>query len=138
MDNFLIDECLTTELVAEAKARGLQATHVHFLGKGGARDHTLRDLAIARNFVFVTNNRIDFLKLYISCEMHCGLIIFAHQVNLMTQKILFNNVLDMIGIWMENPVSKLIEIELSGNMHIREWSRENHDISHISNPNWSL
>ena len=41
----LIDECLSQKLVAAAKMRDHDATHVVFLGKKGWQDYNLMDLS---------------------------------------------------------------------------------------------
>ena len=136
MDNFLIDECLTTDLVGEAMRDGLAARHVLFMGKSGFPDWSLRDLALEQDYVFVTNNRRDFLKLYMDCEVHSGLIVLVDQVNMALQKRLFAIVLEFIRQLPEDPVNLLIEIEKSGRFHIRQWCAAVHDVGHISSPAW--
>ena len=41
MDRFLIDECLSADLVATAKARGYDADYVPHIGKAGWQDWNL-------------------------------------------------------------------------------------------------
>jgi predicted nuclease of predicted toxin-antitoxin system len=64
MDRILIDECLSPGLVGVAKARGHDATHVVWLGAQGIQDWNLVALIGRDDFVFVTNNRGDFLRLF--------------------------------------------------------------------------
>ena len=72
---FLIDECLSPTLAELARERGhLESTHVTWLGLGGTKDWTIARHAVDGGFVFVTNNRLDFLKLYKREELHGGLI----------------------------------------------------------------
>ena len=68
MDHILVDECLSVALVAAAKARGHDATHVTWLGMQGVQDWNLMPLIAESDFVFVTNNRRDFLKAYAAVE----------------------------------------------------------------------
>jgi predicted nuclease of predicted toxin-antitoxin system len=53
---FLIDECLTVELARQAEQAGFEAPHVAHLGKTSWTDWAIRDYAIKRDFVLVTNN----------------------------------------------------------------------------------
>jgi hypothetical protein len=67
---FLIDECLSPELVAIARACGHgESTHVTWLG--------MRPSCAARlptGYVLVTNNTTDFRALLQREEMHAGLV----------------------------------------------------------------
>jgi predicted nuclease of predicted toxin-antitoxin system len=63
-DPFLIDECLSPDLVALAHARGHSATHVVFRGLAGTSDRDLLPIIRREGFVFVTNNAKDFQQLY--------------------------------------------------------------------------
>jgi predicted nuclease of predicted toxin-antitoxin system len=77
---FLIDECLSVGLTATAKARGHQADHVAHLGKSGWQDWNLVAFALENDYIFVTNNRLDFLKHYAKVDVHSGLIIIIPNV----------------------------------------------------------
>jgi predicted nuclease of predicted toxin-antitoxin system len=77
-DPIMIDECLSPDLAAYAQARGYHATHVLHRGRRGAEDAALMPLILAENFIFVTANGRDFLKLYAREEVHPGLIIIVH------------------------------------------------------------
>ena len=68
-DPRLIDECLTPDLAGVAKARGLVAMHVAWLRAG---DCEVAALAAERDYVVVTNDRRDFMRLYASLEVHNG------------------------------------------------------------------
>ena len=57
MDRFLIDECLTSELVAVAKAYGHDAAYVPHIGKGGWQDWNLVPFAVDHDYIIVTVNR---------------------------------------------------------------------------------
>ena len=60
---FLIDECLSPELVALARSRGFhESTHVTWLGMRSRRDWTIVQRAIDEGFVLVTNNTVDFSR----------------------------------------------------------------------------
>ena len=75
MDRFLIDECLTGELVAVAKARGYSAAYVPHIGKGGWQDWNLVPFAVENDYIIVTVNRRDFLKQHAKFDVHPGLVI---------------------------------------------------------------
>lgn len=133
MDAILIDECLSTALVAAAKARGHVATHVVHLGKEGTQDWNLMPLIVEHDFVFVTNNRADFLKLYAELEVHNGLIIILPNVERGEQIRLFGLALDAAER-MESTINKLIEVHLDARVEVRDWSRDSHAREHIERP----
>ena len=90
---FLIDECLSPELVALARARGFhQSTHVTWLGMRSRRDWAIVRRAIEEGFVLVTNNTVDFRALYVREEIHAGLVCLNVAPGLMrleVQRLLF-------------------------------------------------
>lgn len=53
---FLIDECLTVDLVAVAGQLGHEAHHVAHVGKAGWKDWNVARYASDGDFVLVTNN----------------------------------------------------------------------------------
>ena len=57
---FLIDECLSVDLVAVARQAGHDAQHVAHVGKAGWKDWNVARYAAAGDFVLVTNNASDF------------------------------------------------------------------------------
>jgi len=61
---FLIDECLHESLVGVAHGAGFEATHANHLGLSGKPDWELADRIVKDEFTFVTNNRVDFLRLF--------------------------------------------------------------------------
>lgn len=67
---FLFDECLSPELPAIAYSFGYEATHVRDIGRLGDADPALAVFAVSRDWVMVTNNRVDFMKLYKQFEIH--------------------------------------------------------------------
>lgn len=77
---FLIDECLTTDLISIASAAGHDAQHLAWMGKAGWKDWNIARYAAQRDFVLVTNNAVDFLKIYATAELHPGLIIVVPNV----------------------------------------------------------
>ena len=57
---FLIDECLSPELVETARNRSYHgSTHVNWLGLTSEIDWILLARAVADDYVFVTSNRTD-------------------------------------------------------------------------------
>ena len=74
---FLIDECLHESLVGVAHGAGFEATHVNHLGLSGKPDWELADRIVKDEFTFVTNNRVDFIRLFGRMELHAGLIIIV-------------------------------------------------------------
>jgi predicted nuclease of predicted toxin-antitoxin system len=135
-DRLLVDECLSVSLVAVAKDRGIAADHVTYLGKGGWQDRNLVPFAVEYDYVMVTNNRRHFLKEYAKLDIHSGLIVIIPAVKREIQQRLFERALDALTSGNEAIVNKVVEVLLDGTVHIREWTSEDHDIGHISNPAW--
>jgi predicted nuclease of predicted toxin-antitoxin system len=122
IDPILIDECLSPELVAVALVRGLIATHVIWLDRDGSLDRELAALAAKRNYVFVTNNRRDFLRLYAALEIHNGLIIIVPSVGAEEQRRLFGLALD-VAEKQDSLINLLIEIHADGTVEVRNWAK---------------
>ena len=134
---FLIDECLSFGLVAVAKERGFQADYVTYIGKSGWADWNLASYALENDYIFVTNNRRDFLKEYAKIDLHSGLIIIVPDTKRADQQRLFAKVLDVVSIRNDDLVNKLIEVLLDGSVHIKDWTSQDHDSGHISGPQWT-
>ena len=109
---FLIDECLSPELVAIARARGHgESMHVTWLGMRSRKDWSIVRRAIADGYVLVTNNTTDFRALLRREEVHAGLVCInvAHgMMSLDVQKRLFALALDHLGD--REPINELLEI----------------------------
>ncbi len=105
----LIDECLSQKLVAAAKMRDHDATHVVFLGKKGWQDYNLMDLILDGDYVFVTRNGKDFRKLYSLQPLHNGLVILIPQLETPDQVRLFEAALDFIAT-LGDTVNRVIEV----------------------------
>jgi hypothetical protein len=73
---FLIDECLSIDLISIASQAGHDAQHVARVGKAGWKDWNVARHAAEGDFVVVTNNASDFRRLYAQ-PLHAGLIITA-------------------------------------------------------------
>lgn len=80
----LIDECLSEELAKLARERGhAEASHVRWIGKGGAKDWHLMPVILAGDWTFVTKNSWDFRGppdapgtsgAYGDVDLHAGMI----------------------------------------------------------------
>ena len=57
-------------LVEVADSRGYPADHVFRIGKAGTLDRNLIRVIEAESYLFVTNNRQDFLKLHGDLSIH--------------------------------------------------------------------
>ena len=110
---FLIDECLSVDLVTVAGAAGYEAQHVARVGKAGWKDWNVARYAGDGDFVLVTNNASDFRRLYASQGLHAGLVILVPNVPRALQRTLFRGAiteLDTIG----EPINQVLEIDLDG------------------------
>ena len=108
----LIDECLHTSLVKVATDRLYEAYHVVHLGMSGLKDHELMSRIRDEDFTLVTNNAIDFRRLFGKEQIHPGLVIIVLNVVPAIQRALFAAVLDYIGD--RELANRAIEINLSG------------------------
>ena len=121
IDPFLIDECLSPDLVAFAHARGHHATHVVFRDRQGATDPDLRPMIRAQGFVLVTNNARDFLKLYRSETVHPGLVVIVPGgIGARAQVRLFGAALDVIEM-RPDLVNTVVEVFGDGSVRLRDW-----------------
>ncbi len=81
---FLVDECLSPELVKLARDRGhAESSHVVWLGQAGRKDWELKPFILEGDWTFVTRNSVDFRGpsddpgakgQYADVEIHAGLI----------------------------------------------------------------
>jgi predicted nuclease of predicted toxin-antitoxin system len=110
---FLIDECLTLELVREAEKAGYEAHHIAHLGKAGLKDWSVRDYAIDKDFVLVTNNASDFRELYGAKELHPGFLILVPNVPQEKQAMLFRAALAQLGR-LGDLANQLLEVDIEG------------------------
>lgn len=94
---FLIDECLHTSLVGVAQEQRHEAYHVVYLGMQGWNDQDVLRRVEERDFTFVTNNAVDFRRLYARLPIHAGLVILIPNVVPDLQRELLRVVLDHIG-----------------------------------------
>jgi predicted nuclease of predicted toxin-antitoxin system len=109
---FLIDECLHESLVGVAHGAGLEATHVNHLGLSGKPDWELAERIIQDEFTFVTNNRVDFTRLFAKMELHAGLVVIVPNLVPYVQCALFEAaILYLAG---NELINSAIEVSLEG------------------------
>lgn len=109
---FLIDECLHVGLVAVANHLGYDAHHVTHLGMGGLKDHEIIPRIRDEEFTFVTNNAVDFRRLYRREDLHAGLIIIVPNVRPEMQRQLFQATLEYLN--MRELINAVLEIDSDG------------------------
>jgi predicted nuclease of predicted toxin-antitoxin system len=110
---FLIDECLTIELISIASRAGHEAQHLAHVGKAGWKDWNVARHAAAGDFVLVTNNAGDFRRLYTTQPLHAGLIIISPNVNREEQQRLFLGALGELA-QLGEPVNRVLEVDMDG------------------------
>ena len=110
---FLIDECLSVDLVAVAGRCGHEAQHLAHVGRAGWKDWNVLRYAGDGDFVLVTNNASDFRRLYAAQPLHAGLVILIPAVNRAVQQRLFKAALDELAVIGE-PVNRVLEVDLDG------------------------
>ena len=110
---FLIDECLSIDLVLTASQAGHEAQHVARVGKAGWKDWNVARYAAEGDFVLVTNNASDFRRLYATQPLHAGLVIIVPNVNRVVQRQLFSGALDELARVGE-PVNRVLEVDIEG------------------------
>ena len=110
---FLIDECLTVDLVDAAGQAGHEAHHVAHVGRAGWKDWNVVRYARKGDFILVTNNASDFRRLYATEPLHAGLIILIPAVSRTLQRRLFQAALDELAVIGE-PVNRVLEVDLDG------------------------
>jgi predicted nuclease of predicted toxin-antitoxin system len=108
----LIDECLHTSLVELAHAAGHVADHVNYLALGGYKDWQLMAIIREREYTFVTNNRVDFLRLHANEPLHAGVIVIVPNVPPADQRTLFNAALRHIAT--RDLANTIVEVRYAG------------------------
>ena len=108
---FLIDECLSVDLVAVASQAGHVARHVAHVGRAGWKDWNVARYAADGDFILVTNNASDFRRLYARQPLHAGLVIIIPNVRREAQCRLFRGALDELAMIGE-PVNQVLEVDL--------------------------
>lgn len=118
---FLIDECLTLDLVQLARGRGFgESSHVVWLGLQGCKDWELMRVVLDGDWTLVTHNAFDFRGprakpgsrgQYSGIDLHAGLICLGGDDSLSKsmQVSLFGQALEEVG----NPgdlVNQVLEV----------------------------
>lgn len=110
---FLVDECLSLELVTLATEAGYEAHHVAHVGKAGWKDWNVLRHACDNDFVLVTNNAADFRKLYADESLHAGLVVLIPNVPTDLQKQLFEGAVGKLTEYGE-PINHVLEVDIDG------------------------
>ncbi len=116
---FLFDECLSLDLTYIAHGLGYQATSVRDLNRLGDPDTAIAAYAVAGDWIVVTNNRADYVRLYSRVDLHPGLIILLPSVGPDQQVRLFAGVTEMLEGF--DPTNSLIEVDRAGEITITGW-----------------
>ena len=78
----------------------------------GKPDWELADRIVKDEFTFVTNNRVDFMRLFGKMELHAGLIVIVPNVVPSVQRALFEAaILYLAG---KEPINSAIEVSVEG------------------------
>lgn len=109
---FLIDECLHESLVKVAHGAGFEATHVNHLGLSGKPDWGLAERIAEDEFTFVTNNRVDFIRLFGRMELHAGLIVLVPNVVPGVQRALFKAAIQYLAG--KDMVNSVVKVSVEG------------------------
>ena len=120
---FLIDECLSPDLVAVAQGRGFgESSHVVWMGKAGWKDWELKRFILEGDWTLVTRNSVDFRGpadnpgtggQFADVPLHAGLICINGPDG-MTAEVqceLFEAVLDEFG-GVQQLVNEVVEVDL--------------------------
>lgn len=110
---FLVDECLSPQLVTVAHEHGFEAYHVAHRGWSGLRDRQLLKRLVDEELIVVTNNRDDFVALVAGVELHPGLVVILENVRREQQMALFARALEVIRE-MTSLVNKVVEVSRKG------------------------
>jgi predicted nuclease of predicted toxin-antitoxin system len=117
----LIDECMSPRLIGLAHGRGIEATHVNYLGLRKAPDHILMPVIVGGDYTFVTNNRADFIRLYRYVDLHAGLLVIVPAVEFQEQRRLLALALDAIAAADGDATNELVEVFADGRVEMSRW-----------------
>jgi predicted nuclease of predicted toxin-antitoxin system len=109
---FLIDECLHPSLIEVANEMGYAAHHVDWLGLKGTPDRELLQRCERQGLALVTNNAIDFRRLYARAGIHAGLILILPMVRPERQRMLFRAALRSVTGG-SDLINRVIEADLA-------------------------
>jgi predicted nuclease of predicted toxin-antitoxin system len=110
---FLVDECLHPSLVEVANEMGFAAHHVDRLGLKGTPDRQLLRRCEEQNLTLVTNNAIDFRKLYARAVIHSGLILILPALRPPKQRLIFRAALRAV-MRRSDLINHVIELDQEG------------------------
>lgn len=119
MFKFLIDECLSPDLAALARASGHHAMHVNWVNLEGLRDQIVAVYAVADDYIMVTNNGMDFRPIYRALDVHPGLVVILPSVRKADQLRLFELVLASVA-GKTDLINKLVEIDIHGMIQVSD------------------
>jgi hypothetical protein len=120
---FLIDECLSLDLVAVAQRHGfMESSHVVWMGRAGWKDWELKPFILKGDWTFVTRNSVDFRGRaddpgasgqFADVSLHAGLVCIngPDGMNAEIQCELFEAALEEIGN-AQQLVNEVIEVDL--------------------------
>lgn len=117
---FLFDECLTLVLPESVHTLGYEATSVHDLNRLGASDPALALYAVENDWVFVTNNGPDFVRLYRRFEAYSGLVIILPNDDPDEHVTLFQGFLARLAE-LGDLFNKVVRLGGDGSIAIEEW-----------------
>jgi predicted nuclease of predicted toxin-antitoxin system len=110
MSRFLIDECLSPDLVQLAIDAGFECMCIRDRGLLGAKDRELMKFLLQEDFTLVTTNVTDFLTLFRAEQLHAGLVCLnfsRRHSNLEAQRELFQIALQSLG---QDLVNQVLEV----------------------------
>jgi predicted nuclease of predicted toxin-antitoxin system len=110
---FLIDECLSVQLVAVAEQAGHDAHMSHTSAGPAGKEWNVVRYARDGDFILVTNNASDVRRLYAAQPLHAGLVVLLPVVGRDLQQRLFKAALDELATIGE-PVNRVLEVDLDG------------------------
>lgn len=116
-DPVLIDECLSPELVDTAYTLGCEAHHAVRYGLSGKPDHVVYAEVKRRGFLFVTNNRDDFVELLTGAELHAGMIVILPNCRRNEQVALFRLALQHVKS-IGGLMNQVLEIDADGRIEV--------------------
>jgi hypothetical protein len=70
-------------------------------------------------------------------DLHNGLIIIIPGVSRADQKWLFERALSAVAQGSSDIINMLIEVLTDGSVHMRKWTKSEHDMAHVSSPEWA-
>lgn len=92
-------------------------------GLTGSSDARIVDYCLTNDFVAVTNNRRDFLRIYGREELHPGLFIILPSVRIAVQRELFALILNALED-RRDLVNCVLEMDRDGGIDIYPWPAE--------------